>query len=184
MTVDEFLTWDSGDEVHYELIDGQPVAMAPAGAAHQALAGNIAPIVGMALQSRPGCLLRIGAGIVPAERSYTYFEADLAVSCDPSDVRHPYLERPCVLIEILSPWTHLHDRRVKLLSYQRIPSLEGILLVDARRIQVEVFSRAGEDWSQETLSSEQAMLKLPCIDLTTTVAEIYAGTPLSGSATR
>jgi Uma2 family endonuclease len=30
MTVDEFLKWDSGDALRYELADGEPRAMAPA----------------------------------------------------------------------------------------------------------------------------------------------------------
>src|SRR6516165_1562120 len=30
MSVDEFLNWDSGDALRYELVDGEPRAMAPA----------------------------------------------------------------------------------------------------------------------------------------------------------
>ena len=30
MSVEEFLNWDSGDELKYELVDGEPRALAPA----------------------------------------------------------------------------------------------------------------------------------------------------------
>jgi thiaminase (transcriptional activator TenA) len=34
MTVDEFLKWDSDDGLRYELVDGEPRAMAPASTIH------------------------------------------------------------------------------------------------------------------------------------------------------
>ena len=43
MTVAEFLSWDAGDPtgVPWQLIDGEPVAMAPAPETHAALQGEI-----------------------------------------------------------------------------------------------------------------------------------------------
>ena len=37
MTVDEFLDWDSGDGLTWQLVDGEPQAMAPAKITHAAL---------------------------------------------------------------------------------------------------------------------------------------------------
>jgi hypothetical protein len=44
MTVDEFLSWDAGDESGrlWELVDGEPVAMAPGSQNHGALQGKSA----------------------------------------------------------------------------------------------------------------------------------------------
>lgn len=53
MTVDEFLDWDDGTETRYELVDGQPVAMASATPEHN----EIALAISLALSSRtpPNC---------------------------------------------------------------------------------------------------------------------------------
>jgi len=179
MTVDEFLTWDSGDDRHYELIDGEPVMMAPAGASHQALGGNISGLLHAALKPRAGCIVRIGAGIVPAERGYTYFEVDLAVTCEAADMQRPYLEQPVVLVEILSPSTEGHDRKTKLLSYRRIPSVREILLVDANRVLVELHRREDQRWTLEMLAGHDAVLKLESIGASISLAEIYDRTALA-----
>ena len=42
MTVAEFLAWDDGTDTRYELIDGRPVAMAPAAPNHSIIASKIA----------------------------------------------------------------------------------------------------------------------------------------------
>src|SRR3954452_13345911 len=48
MTVTEFLAWDAGDlsDVPYQLIDGEPVAMAPGSETHAALQGEIGRLIG------------------------------------------------------------------------------------------------------------------------------------------
>ena len=41
MTVAEFLDWDDGTDTRYELIDGQPVAMAPVSPSHSIIVVNL-----------------------------------------------------------------------------------------------------------------------------------------------
>ncbi len=47
MTVTEFLAWDAADPcgVPYQLIDGEPVAMAPGSETHAALQGEIGALL-------------------------------------------------------------------------------------------------------------------------------------------
>lgn len=42
MSIDEFLNWDSGDALRYELVDGAPRAMASASRTHGTLQGRLA----------------------------------------------------------------------------------------------------------------------------------------------
>ena len=51
MTVAEFLAWDDGTPTRYELIDGQPVVMAPVRARHSRIVGNLAGQASSALAS-------------------------------------------------------------------------------------------------------------------------------------
>jgi Uma2 family endonuclease len=41
MTVRDFLGWESDDGMRYELVDGEPLAMAPAGTVHGLLQNEL-----------------------------------------------------------------------------------------------------------------------------------------------
>jgi Uma2 family endonuclease len=45
MSVKEFLNWDSGDALKYELVDGEPRAMVPATRIHGILQGRLATLI-------------------------------------------------------------------------------------------------------------------------------------------
>ena len=46
MSVEEFLNWESADGLRYELVDGEPRAMAPAGAVHGFLQNQLGRLIG------------------------------------------------------------------------------------------------------------------------------------------
>lgn len=82
MTLEEFLRWDDGADTHYELIGGFPVAMAPPAAAHRIPAMRLGPRIDAALASRRPCNAQGDAGIIRPDRTDTYFEADIAATCE------------------------------------------------------------------------------------------------------
>ena len=63
MSVEEFLNWDSGDALKYELVDGEPRAMAPANRTHGILQGRLAMLIANHLDREQRPYLR---GINPA----------------------------------------------------------------------------------------------------------------------
>src|SRR5215469_9264804 len=123
MTLAEFLRWDDGTETHYELIGGFPVAMAPPAEVHRVLAMRLGSRIDAALSARRPCNAQIEAGIVRPDRADTYFEADIAVSCAAIEIGRQAMREPLLIIEILSPSTERHDRRIKLPSYRQIESV-------------------------------------------------------------
>ena len=85
MSVNEFLNWDSGDAVRYELVDGEPRAMAPASRTLGTLQGRLATLINNHLdrENRP-CSLVVEPGVVPHLLSdYNVRVPDLAVTCAP-----------------------------------------------------------------------------------------------------
>ena len=66
MSVDEFLNWDSGDALRYELVDGEPRAMALASRTLGTLQGRLATLINNHLdrENRP-CSLVVEPGVVP-----------------------------------------------------------------------------------------------------------------------
>jgi Uma2 family endonuclease len=176
MTVAEFLTWESGDDLRYQLIHGRVVAMAPTTRIHQVLTGNLARIVGTALRNRKReCLLLLEAGLASG-RDDTAYIADMAVSCSPIATRDERLSAdPILIIEILSPSTEEFDRTTKLFDYRSIPSVQEIVLVSQNRVFCEIHRRVEAGWMTDLLSGPDARLEIRSIQAEIPLGEIYEG---------
>src|SRR5882724_3960624 len=114
MTLEEFFRWDDGTDTHYELIGGFPVAMAPPAEGHRILAVRLVTRIDAALAGRRPCNAQVEAGVVRPDRADTYFEADIAATCEGNEPGRQAIKDPFLIIEIPSPSTERHDRRVKL----------------------------------------------------------------------
>ena len=179
MTLEEFLRWDDGTDTHYELIGGFPVAMAPPAEVHRALAVRLASRIDAALSTRRPCNAQTEAGITRPDRADTYFVADIAASCVPLAPGRQAIEEPFLIVEILSPSTERHDRRIKLPIYRQLDTVQEIVLIDSDGIYAEVHRRAGVQWITEILRGDQAVLTLASVGIDIPLAEIYEGTGLT-----
>jgi Uma2 family endonuclease len=181
MTLAEFLSWNDGTDTHYELIGGFPVAMAPPAAAHRILAMRLGSRIEAALERRRPCNAQGDAGVIRPDRVDTYFEADIAATCEPQDVRQQSLIEPFLIVEILSPSTERHDRRVKLPVYRQLDSVQEILFLDSDGIYAELHRRAGPQWITEILRGGEAFLNLASVPIGIRLAELYDGIALPDS---
>lgn len=85
---------------------------------------------------------------------------------------------PFLIVEILSPSTERHDRRVKLPVYRQIETVQEILLIDSDGIYAEVHRRAGAQWITEILRGPDAVLSLISPGLEVRLADLYDGIAL------
>src|SRR5215472_2973379 len=153
MTLDEFLRWDDGSETHYELIGGFPVAMAPPAAAHRMLAARLVSRLDLALEKRRPCNAQGDAGVVRPERIDTYFEADIAATCERHEFGQQALKEPFLV--------------------------EEILLIASDDIYAEVHRRAvGAQWITEILRGGEAVLSLASIPIEIRLSDLYEGIAL------
>jgi Uma2 family endonuclease len=179
MTLDEFLRWDDGTETHYELIGGFTVAMAPPAAAHRMLAMRLGSRIDSALEKRRPCNAQGDAGVVRPERIDTYFEADIAATCERHEFGQQALKEPFLIIEILSPSTERHDRRVKLPAYRQIETVEEVVLIASDDIYAEVHRRAaGAQWITEILRGGDVVLSLASVPIEIRLSDLYEGIAL------
>ena len=143
MTVNEFLTWDDGTDTRYELADGALVAMAPPSNVHGTVVGNAALTIGTALRHRRPCRFQTEAGVRVDEN--TWWQADLAVTCTPITAGSE-IDRPTLLVEVLSPGTRMHDLGRKLGDYKTLPSVAEIWMIDSERRWVQHWRREAAGW--------------------------------------
>lgn len=144
MTAAEFLTWDDGTDMTYELVDGRalpryarsgrwppPPEVAPPTPCHGALIANVGCEVGERLERhRPCCPAVIAA--VRVDDSNVYI-ADVVATCAPLTADAVCVPDPFLIVEILSDTDR--GRRIfeKVANYMALPSVREIWILDSRR---------------------------------------------------
>jgi Uma2 family endonuclease len=179
MTLDDFLRWDDGTETHYELIGGFVAAMAPPAEAHRILAMRLGSRIDAALSDRRPCNAQIEAGVIRPDRADTYFEADIAATCAPNEPGRQAVSEPFLIVEILSPSTDRHDRRVKLPVYRQIETVQEILLIASDERYAELHRRSGAHWITEIVRGGEGILRLASVGIEVPFSELYEGIALA-----
>ena len=183
MTLTEFLSWDAADQsgLPCQLIDGEPVAMAPGSETHAALQGEIGRLIGNHLIDRGSpCRLLSQPGVVPRVRANRNFRiSDLGVTCA-APALGQMVPDPILLIEILSP-SNEAQTRANIWTYTTIPSVQEILAVHSTRMEAEILRRNSDGhWPDEpeTLGAADT-LTLQTIGYTTRLTTFYRTTALT-----
>jgi Uma2 family endonuclease len=181
MSVDEFLNWDSSDFLTYELVDGEPRAMAPTNRTHGALQSELASLIRNHLRAKGSpCDVVIAPGVIPHLFSeHNMRIPDFGVTCTSYETEQVALPEPVLLVEILSPsnqaktWTNVW-------TYTSIPSVQEILVLHGSRIAAELLRRAADgSWPERMTVNSNDELVLDSIDFRVPLVDVYARTRLA-----
>lgn len=160
-TFADVLTWDENERA--EIIDGEPVMMAPPTTAHQLISGEIFRQLGNYLEGKKCLAIPAPFAVRLFEKNGdspedvdTMVEPDISIICDRDKLdKHGCKGAPDMVVEILSPSTQRHDRLVKLGLYQRAgvreywivspedQTVQVFTLVDGLLLPREVYDRQG-----------------------------------------
>ncbi len=181
MTVAEFLAWDAPGETRWELVDGVPVAMAPASRTYGTLQLELGGLIRNNLaDAGTSCTVIAAPGIVPRVRTSENFRIpDLAVTCTRYETEEYDVSNPVLIVVILSPSDQADTSR-NVWAFTTIPSLREIVLLSITAIRAELLRR-GEDgsWPASATVIEDGDLVLYSIGLTVPLAAIYRTTRLA-----
>ena len=183
MTLAEFFAWDPEDASvrSWQLIDGEPVAMAPATEAHGALQIEIGSLLRNHLLARGSvCRVISEAGIVPRVRSdRNYRIPDLGVTCAPPSTALMVAE-PILLVEILSPNNEV-ETWANIWAYTTMPSVMEILVVSSTRVEAELLRRRVDGSWPEIPEGVRAdgNLRLESVDFIVALRDFYRTTALA-----
>lgn len=161
MSVPEFLAWweGSGGDERFELVDGRVVAMSRDRASHNRAKMRAATLLAEAIRSAGiDCEAFVdGMGVSPDR--YNYRIPDAVVQCGKVDADALILDRPVIVVEVVSPSSEERDVHAKLRDYFAIPSVDHYLIVyDDRRFLVH--HRRGQGGAIETTFVSQGPLDL------------------------
>lgn len=181
MTLREFLAWDAPSGSPWQLLDGQPRAMAPASRTHGRIQSKLSRLIDVHLTDRGGiCTIITEPGVVPRVRSDSNFRVpDLAVTCSSYDQEEYALTDPVLLVEILSP-SNQAETWTNVWAYTTIPSVQEILIVHSTSIRADLLRRGADgNWPERPLTIEDGLLDLLSIGFQVNLAAIYQGTRLA-----
>jgi len=178
MTVPEFLAWDAPGEARWQLVDGEPVAMAPASRTHGALQLELGGVIRNHLvASGSPCSVIAAPGIIPRVRASENFRIpELAVTCTGYETEEYDVSNPVLIVEVLSP-SNRAETWQNVWSYTTIPSLREILILSSTAVRAELLRRGSDgNWPATSTVIEDGDLTLDCIGLNIGLADIYRTT--------
>lgn len=185
MTIEEFLAWDDGSGIDYELylgepvprhiryVNGRPVAQAAASAEHAAIVANVAGELRNRL--RLPCRAFSDAGVARPDKEQSYYKPDVLVSCVGGRIPGWIVPNPILIVEVLSRGTAGFDEGPKLSAYCALPSVQAVLFVEPLKPEARLVRRVGDRWELEFLNGLDAAARIDALDLDLPLAEIYRG---------
>ncbi len=170
MSLDEYLAFEEKSPVKHEYVSGEVYAMTGVTTRHNLITLNIARHLHDAARSH-GC--RVFATDVKLRAADRVYYPDVILACGKAAEVELIIEEPSLVVEVTSPSTRATDRREKLDSYRRIPSLRMYLIVEQRRRHVLVYARsANGEWVRDAATGENN-IPIPPLDTRITLDEIY-----------
>lgn len=176
---EDYLEGEKSATERHEYVDGKIHLMAGASKRHNRIARNF--IISMeAGADQANCEVFFSDIKVRAAKHKTYYYPDVVVGCaEDDDADEYYLEKPCLIVEVTSSSTLRKDYLEKALVYQAIPSLQAYLIAAQDKPQVDMLVRDAEgSWELQQFDDLEDEITLPCLGITLSLTNIYAGVEL------
>ncbi len=178
MTLAEFLDWEELQELRYEFDGSRTTAMTGGTAAHSAIQRNLAISLGGRLRGRPCQFYGNDLKLLLAN-SVRY--PDGFVVCTPLAGAAKAVRDPVVIFEVLSESSARTDMITKNREYAGTQSVRRYVILSQNEIGATVFERMDADWVGHLLG-EDALLKLPELQIELPLAELYEGVAFDAPA--
>lgn len=169
ISVEEYIEGEKLSDTRHEFVGGEVFSMVGASQAHDLIVGAFQFALYGHLR---GTACRVFSGTMKLRIGDDFYYPDVVVTCDKSDAEPLYVERPSLIVEVLSPSTVMRDTHEKLLAYQAIASLREYVLVEQDRREIRVYRRTGVSWEMASVTGTES-LQLASVDVSVPLDEIY-----------
>lgn len=172
-TIDDlFEVMENNPDERFELINGQIIAMSNASLNHNTIMNNfVFALLGFFRQGNNPC--RLYSDTSCKIDNHHVFQPDFVVICHKS-THQKHLENPILVGEILSS-NRKKDIEIKLPLYQNTPSIQEILYLEQKIMQITVYRRNAVDkeiWEAQTYKQGET-ITLQSVGFTITVENFY-----------
>ncbi len=181
LTITEYLEWENNSLEKHEFYQGELFTMQGASVAHNKITVNILSALAAELRGKPCQPFNSDMRIhIPENTLFTYPDISMicgeVITLNDDDIN---ALNPSVIIEVLSPSTKWYDRGEKFKLYRDIPTLKEYILVDSLSVEIESFRvNSSDHWELEEYKDPGQILKIPVLNFSLSLIEIYRGTKL------
>lgn len=173
-TLEDYWAVELASPLRHEYVRGAIYAMAGGTPRHNEVAANVLYALRRALDDTPCRPVGADQRIRTAQGEYTY--ADVSVFCGRIEVASgnppDTATNPALVVEVLSSSTRGYDHGEKRESYQGIPSLRAIWLVEPEASKLTVWTRTDAGWIPRDYTNETDVI--PVLDRELLLSELYA----------
>jgi Uma2 family endonuclease len=172
VTYEEYLRIEEANrDVRHEYVHGFLYAMVGASRRHHEIIQNIVLAL-MRGRRRGPCRVASETVKLRVSTEVIYYP-DVVVTCDPSDDDPLVVERPSLVIEVLSPGTGSTDLREKRVAYRGMPSLLAYFIIyqDEQRVERHWRDRVDNQWQVQLLV--EGSLTIPGLATEVRIDDIY-----------
>ncbi len=177
LTATEFIDWALGQHEgeRFELVAGEPVAMAPERAAHALVKAAIWSGFNEAIRASKLPCQAFPDGMSVIVDQYTVYEPDALVQCGaPIDEDATSALSPVIVVEVVSPSTRATDTGAKLEDYFRLKSVSHYLIAKTKTRSIIHHQRGvGDEIVTTIVKAGRLVLDPPGIELD--IGDVFAG---------
>lgn len=181
MSAPEFLAWAAPGGGRWQLVDGEPQAMAPTNRTHGSLQNELGAVLrNHFLDRSTGRAVVIEPGVVPRVRAAENVRIpDIGVTCTPYDAEEATLADPVLLVEILSP-SNRAETWANVWTYTTIPSVREILILRTATIGADLLRRNPDgSWPEQPDEIMDGDLILESVGFRCRLVDLYRTTRLA-----
>lgn len=184
ITAAEYLEGELRSEIRHEFVDGRIYAMSGASLRHNSICLEAAALLNEHLRGGPCRTFMEGVKVqISDDLSESFYYPDVFVTCEEADDHSHVVRHPKLIIEVLSPSTSRNDRGEKLANYQRIPSVEEIVLIEQDWPEL-VIRRRADRWKRHIFTQLDSIIRLESIDFAAPLAAFYQSAPFPPDVAR
>jgi len=174
------------DDERWQLIDGAAMMMAPPTPAHQRIASNLERLLNDPIERHDAqfaAYQRLGVDLTPTIEGYDPEPDVLVIDAGAGETAEQrYVERFYLAAEVISSSDPVWVERTREI-YKLHESCRYVVSVQQDRLYVRIDRRADAGWSEDILTTPNAVIELTDFGLRCTVADLYRGTALQPRAT-
>jgi Uma2 family endonuclease len=176
ISVEEYIQLELKSERRHEFINGQLIEMPGEKAINNKIAGFIYIFLMNHLFSRGYEVFNHDVKLSNVEGN-KYFYPGVFATKEPASEKNQYIKyEPEIIVEVISPTTHITDTVDKYIAYTAIPTLKYYLIVEPETIYVTLFSKNAEGkWEAMSYMRSNDVLPLPQLGIELPLNEVYKG---------
>jgi Uma2 family endonuclease len=168
-----FFALIAGRDRRWELVDGQPVMMAPTTQRHADIVANTLAALHHQLRGtgcRPTCSR---TGVRTGEATIRY--PDIVVDCGARDDHGMCATSPVLLCELLSPARDLFDTHQRVSEYRAVQDIACIVLIDPEAPRAIIHRRDGAGWRDHLHAGLDQIVDISELGATLVLRDVYDG---------